>query len=439
MMGQCIRSALKAMVRIPSRPRKPLARPHPPVLFPLVSEAWVSIGTNRIRALLAMLGIIIGVASVVLMVAIGTGSQRKIEKAINSLGNNLLLIVPSFSQPRGVSSFPEAATFTENDLNAVSQIEAVEAVAYASGQTSQEIGSTSGNSTSSVTGTIPEYFPIRNWSFEDGDSFTDKDIRLNHRVAVIGATVAAKLFPDRNPLGQTLSLGEKKVGFLIVGVLERKGAGLDGRDQDDVVFVPSTTYKSYLAPYFPSVIQTIYAKVASDRSMEEASEDIEMALRKTQKLKAATSNNFTIYNLVLVTKVASDSTAAFSLLLGSIAAISLLVGSIGIMNIMLVTVSERTREIGVRKAIGATGRQIMIQFILEAVMISVVGSVVGLAVGLGGGWSAHHWLNIPVAFSWWSILMALLMAGGIGIASGLYPAYKAVRLQPIEALRAVGA
>lgn len=418
-------------------PAKAALSPHPPVFWPLVAEAWTSIGTNRVRALLAMLGIIIGVGSVVLMVAIGSGSQQKIEKAINSLGNNLLIVMPGGKKQKGLRSNPLKVKFTVNDLNTLTILPSVEAVAYSTNKMSQKIYFSTVEMDANLTGVSPEFFAIRNWVFEDGDNFNAEDIRLSKRVIAIGASVAERLFPGQNPMGQSISIGEKKIGFLVVGLLQAKGAGLDGRDQDDVIYMPATTFKTYFAPYNPSLIEVIYTKIFPEFDLDVVSDDIKETLRKTQNTPATFGENFTVYNLVAITKVASDTTAAFSLLLGAIASISLLVGSIGIMNIMLVTVSERTREIGIRKAIGATKQQIMRQFLLEAIMIATVGSVVGLAIGLGGGFAAEHFFGIPVAFSASTVLMSLAMAGGIGVASGLYPARKAAKMQPIEALRTI--
>jgi putative ABC transport system permease protein len=419
---------------------KPITGPHPPVFLPLIAEAWISIGTNRVRAMLAMLGIIIGVGSVVLMVAIGSGSQQKVEKAINSLGNNLLIVLNGGKTQKGMRANLAVLLFDTQDFNAIAQLPEVEAVAYSTNPLPQNYISGSLTTFGNGNGVSPEFFAVRNWVFEEGENFSPDDMKLNKRVVVIGASVAEKLFPNQTALGRTISVGDKKtglMGFLVIGVLQAKGAGLDGRDQDDVVYFPATTFNTYFAPYSNSYMQIFYAKIYPDSDLDEVSDAIKEELRKTQKIPSDTSDNFSVYNLASITKVASDTTAAFSLLLGAIASISLLVGSIGIMNIMLVTVSERTREIGIRKAIGATKQQIMHQFLLEAIMISTVGSVIGLTIGLGGGLAAEYWFGIPVAFSVWTVCMSLVMAGGIGVASGLYPARKAARMQPIEALRTV--
>jgi putative ABC transport system permease protein len=417
--------------------QKAIGQLHPPVFWPLVAEAWISIGTNRVRAMLAMLGIIIGVGSVVLMMAIGTGSQQKVQKAIDSLGNNLLIVMPGNKPQKGLRNNPVAANFTAEDLNALLSLPDVEGVAYSTSKATQKVSSGPVEMEVNMSGVIPDFFPLRNWVFEEGENFNLEDLKSGRRVAIIGASVAEKLFPGRSAVGQSISVGEKKIGFLVVGLLQAKGVGLDGREQDDVVYLPTATFKTFFSPFARSLIQIIYVKVSPDYDLDETSDTLKEVLRKTQRIQPGISDNFSVFNLVAITKVASDTTAAFSLLLGAIASISLLVGSIGIMNIMLVTVSERTREIGIRKAIGATRQQILRQFLLEAVMISTVGSVIGLAIGMGGGLAAEYWFGLPVAFSATTVVMSLVMAGGIGVASGLYPARKAARMQPIEALRTI--
>ena len=218
MMAQCIESLRKLFTFA----RKSLKQPHPPIFLPLVTEAWVSIGTNRVRAMLAMLGIIIGVGSVVLMVAVGSGSQKKVEKAINSLGTNLLIIVRGGSQQRGLRLNSQPAIFTDYDISSIAQLPSVEAVAFTTNQASETITSSFGSTKTTILGTVAEYLPIRNWVLGDGNSFTTEDIRLGKRVAIIGATVAQKLFLDQNALGQTVSIGKSNLGFLVIGVLQAK-------------------------------------------------------------------------------------------------------------------------------------------------------------------------------------------------------------------------
>ena len=322
MMARCIKVITRAMAQVFSFSSKPKTHPHPPVFIPLIAEAWTSIGTNRVRALLAMLGIIIGVGSVVLMVAIGSGSQQKVEKAINSLGNNLLIILPGAKPQKGFRVNPQSPVFKENDINNIAQLPSIENVAYSTNRASPKVYSGTDVIEGNLTGVDPEFFPIRNWVFEEGDNFSAEDIRLNKRVVIIGKTIADKFFPDGNALGQTLNMGESKLGFLIIGVLQSKGAGLDGHDQDDGVYIPPTTFKTYFAPYIPSVIQVIFVKIIPTADMDDATEDVKQALRDTQKTPPTVSENFTVYNLVAITKVASDTTAAFSLLLGAIASIS---------------------------------------------------------------------------------------------------------------------
>jgi len=253
----------------------------------------------------------------------------------------------------------------------------------------------------------------------------------------LGKTVADKLFVNDSPLGRAVNIN--KIPFRVVGVLKPKGQSLDGRDLDNAAFVPMTTGKIYLwgNNTYSSMTQVIYVQVNSREVMDDAIEHITQLLRKRFKLRETEADNFTVHNLTAIKQVAADTNNAFSLLLEAIASISLLVGSIGIMNIMLVTVTERTREIGIRKAIGATEGQILLQFLLEAMMLSVVGSVVGLMLGFGVGMAAQRFAGLPVDFSLLSVMLSLVMAGGIGIVSGIYPAWKAANMQPIEALRNV--
>jgi len=408
----------------------------------LVNEAWVSIGTNRLRAFLAMLGIVIGIGSVVLMMAIGTGSQRAVEEGIAKLGSNLLIVTPGSSVANGLRS-GDISRFDMKDASAIGQLPSVLAAAAATYPRSFQAASGKLNWNTQVTGTTPDFFDIRNWTFAEGEAFTGDDLQQNNPVAVIGATVAGKLFPDETSQGISI-LGRgihiNGAPFRIAGVLVPKGQGFDGRDQDDAVYIPITTAKSRLwgKNVFSSMVQMIFAKATSGEAMDEASEEISELLRQRHNLGEAKGDNFTIHNLTSITQVATETTQAFSLLLGAIASISLVVGGIGIMNIMLVTVTERTREIGIRKAIGATEHQILLQFLLEAILIACMGSFVGLLVGFGGGLAAEAWLEISVEYSPWSVALALGVAAGIGVASGIYPAYKAARLQPIEALRTVG-
>jgi putative ABC transport system permease protein len=408
----------------------------------LVNEAWVSIGTNRLRAFLAMLGIVIGIGSVVLMMAIGAGSQRAVEEGIAKLGSNLLIVAPGSSVAGGLRS-GDISKFDLKDVAAIGQLPSVLAAAAATYPRPFQAASGKLNWNTQVTGVTPDFFDIRNWVFAEGGPFTSDDLQQNNPVAVLGATAAGKLFTDEMGQGITLvgrSIHINGTPFRIAGALQAKGQGFDGRDQDDAVFIPITTAKNRLwgKNFYSSMVQMIFVKATSGETMDEASEEISALLRQRHNVGETKGDNFTIHNLTSIMQVATETTQAFSLLLGAIASISLVVGGIGIMNIMLVTVTERTREIGIRKAIGATEHQILLQFLFEATLIACMGSLVGLIVGFGGGLIVEAWLGISVEYGLWSIVLALGVAASIGVASGIYPAYKAARLQPIEALRTVG-
>jgi len=408
------------------------------MLLGLLQEAWISIIASRLRTFLAMLGIIIGVSSVVLMIAVGSGSQKAVQDAINKLGSNILIIAPNSKQAGGLRS-SNISRLAISEAALAAQLPTVLATAPTSRTKSFQVAGKRLNWSTQVIGTTPDFFFIREWVFALGDSFTDEDVRLSRRVAVIGATVASKMFGEENPFGQILRINN--LSFFIVGVLEAKGQGFDGKDQDDIIYVPITSAQGKLSGKMEleGTVQNIFVKVVSKQEMENTALLITELLRERRKLTEAQSDYFTIRDLSAVTAVASETTRALSILLGSIASISLLVGGIGIMNIMLVTVSERTREIGIRKAIGATENNILLQFLLEAIVISGVGSIFGMALGFAGGLAVEKWVNMPVVYSMWSVFLSLGVALMIGILSGIYPAHKAAKLQPIEALRSVGA
>lgn len=404
----------------------------------LIREAWVSISASRLRTFLAMLGIVIGVSSVVLLMAIGAGSRHAVEDAINKLGSNLLMVTPSVSVNAGLRS-NSISRLGLKDAEGIAQLSSVIAVAPSTFGRSYQVAAGNMNWNTSVVGTTPEYFSIRNWNLADGAPFTADDVRLGKRVAVLGATVAEKLFNGDSKVGRMMRING--VPFVVGGVLEARGQGIDGRDQDDTIFVPIITARNVLLGqnFGISVVQTIYVQAASPDTVDDAAEDVTSLLRQRHRLREAAADDFTIRNLSAIMQTAADTSRSLSLLLGAIASISLVVGSIGILNIMLVTVTERTREIGIRKAIGATQNQVLTQFLLEAIIISCAGSMIGLIIGIGGGFGAEKWFSIPSDYTMWSVVLALVVAVVVGLASGMYPAYKAAKLEPIEALRTVGA
>ncbi len=408
------------------------------MLLGLIHEAWVSIAASRLRTALAMLGIVIGVGSVVLMLAVGAGSRRDVEESISKLGSNLLIVTAGSRDAKGLRSM-DVSELTTKDADAIGQLPSVLASAAATSNRSFQVAFGKENWNSNIVGSVPAVFAIRNWSFSDGDSFTAEDARLGRRTAVIGATVVKKLYGEENPVNSTLRINGTP--FRVTGVLQSKGQDFSGRDQDDVVVIPLSTAQRTLwgSSYVQGMVQTIFVQAASGDALDAATQEITELLRQRHKLRENAADDFTIRNLTSITQVATETTRALSLLLGAIASISLVVGGIGIMNIMLVTVTERTREIGIRKALGATQQHILIQFLMEAMMIAGVGSMIGLALGFAGGIGAEKWFQISVEYSLWSVVLALAVAAGVGILSGIYPAHKAAGMNPIEALRVAGA
>ena len=405
------------------------------MFFPMLSEAWHAMGANRLRTFLTMLGMVIGVGAVVLMMAIGEGAQQSIKRSIDSMGSNLFVILSGSSSASGSrSGSGNSSALNINDANAIGDLEDIAAIAPISTGNAQIIFS-GNNWNTSIIGTSPTYFSIRGWNVDSGELFSDADIRSANRVALIGKTVAENLFGDDiDPIGKTIRI--KKSPFMILGVLESKGQSFDGRDQDDTIIVPITTAQRKLfGNQIPGSVRMIMAQAKSEKYMGVAEDAINDLIRQRHNIRENAESDFSVRNLTAMAKTASETAKTMSMLLGAIASISLLVGGIGIMNIMLVSVTERTREIGIRMAIGAREKDILLQFLLEACVISIVGCVIGIALGLGGSLIVKKMVGAEILISMRSIVLAFSVAASVGVFFGYYPATKAAKLHPIEALR----
>ncbi len=401
----------------------------------MLSEAWHAMSANRLRTFLTMLGMVIGVGAVVLMMAIGEGAQQSIKRSIDSMGSNLFVILSGSSSTSGSrSASGNSSALNMNDATAIGDLEDIGAFAPISVGNAQIIYA-GNNSNTPIVGTTPSYFSIRRWDVESGELFSDADVRSANRVALVGKTVVENLFGDDiDPIGKTIRI--KKSPFLIVGVLEGKGQSFDGRDQDDTIIVPITTAQRKLfGNQIPGSVRMIMAQAKSEKYMGVAEDAINDLIRQRHNIRENTESDFSVRNLTAMAKTASDTAKTMSMLLGAIASISLLVGGIGIMNIMLVSVTERTREIGIRMAIGAREKDILLQFLLEACVISIVGCVIGVGLGLGGALLVKKMVGAEILISMQSIVLAFSVAASVGVFFGYYPASKAAKLHPIEALR----
>jgi putative ABC transport system permease protein len=400
----------------------------------LLPEAMRAIRVNRLRTALTMLGMVIGVAAVILMLAIGAGAQREIARQISSLGANLFMVLPGASTSGGLRmGGGTGATLTLADAESIGEAPAIAAVAPLVSGTSQIVFG-SANWSTMVYGVTPGYFEVRDWAVTRGGMFTDSEVRAQARVALVGRTVIDNLFFDEDPVGKTLRI--KNLPFTVIGVLGEKGQSLDGRDQDDVILVPlSTAQRQLFASRFPDRVRFIMVKATSPAEMGSAEAGIHEALRRVHRIAPENEEDFAVRNLTAMAETAATTARILSLMLGAIASISLVVGGIGIMNIMLVSVTERTREIGIRLAIGARPQDILLQFLLEAVIVSIAGGIAGIALGIGGALLAGELGGIAVEITTGALALAFFVAAGIGIFFGFYPAQRAARLGPIEALR----
>ncbi len=400
----------------------------------MLGEAWRAMGANRLRTLLTMLGMVIGVGAVVLMMAVGQGAQYAVSQTISAMGSNLFILISGSNSAGGVrSGSGNAPSLTVNDGDAIAELPGVQNVAPVHPGNAQIVYGPNNWSTS-VIGTTPAYLDARSWAVVSGNSFTDSDVRSATRVALIGKTAAQNLFGDDEPVGKTIRIRQSP--FVVLGVLASKGQSLDGRDQDDTIIIPLTTaQRKVFGSQFQGAVRMIMVQANTPESMPGVEKSMTGLLRQRHRLREEMDNDFFLRNLTAVADSAAETTRIMSLLLGAIASVSLLVGGIGIMNIMLVSVTERTREIGIRLAIGAREKDIMLQFLLEAVIISLAGCFIGLLVGIAGALLANALTGTAIIISGSSVLVAFGVAATVGIFFGFYPARKAAQLDPIEALR----
>jgi putative ABC transport system permease protein len=396
-----------------------------------------SLRVNKLRSALTMLGIIIGVGAVIAMVSVGAGAQARVAEQIQSLGSNLIIVLSGSTTSAGVRMGQGSQlTITEDDASAIAREVPAVQVAAPSVRGSAQVVYGNLNWSTGIQGITPDYFEARDWPLEAGRPINTEDVDGATKVAIIGQTTALNLFGDSDPVDQLIRI--KKIPFTVVGVLSRKGQNSWGQDQDDIIMVPISTAKKKVigtSQANPRAVGAISIKVRPDEDMPEAENQIRGLLRQRHRLQAYQDDDFWLRNLSDVLQTQEESSKVMTYLLAAIASVSLLVGGIGIMNIMLVSVTERTREIGLRMAVGARGRDILSQFLIEAVTLSLIGGIIGIAIGVGGSGAISYFAEWPTRMDPQAIAMAFGFAAAIGIFFGFYPARKAARLDPIEALR----
>ncbi len=397
---------------------------------------------NKTRAALTVLGIVIGVASVILLVSVSQGAGAMVQQQFQSLGTNVLIIHPGSRGPGGVRQGQGSqVTLTAADGVAIErECPSVLAASPMIRTDGQVIVGNQNWAPDEIAGVNPSLLLVRNWQIARGGFFTEREVRSAAKVCVIGQTIVDNLFPNVDPLGKTLRI--KRIPFQVIGVLESKGSNLMGRDEDNVVFVPYTTVQKRLSGKVFNNIDTLFVSARSGDLMTQAEYEIKLLLRDRHRIRSDKPDDFEIHNTSEIANALEIITLIMTLLLGSVAGVSMIVGGVGIMNIMLVSVTERTREIGIRLAIGARGRDILRQFLIEAILLSGLGgalgvllgvaSAVGITLGLNWYMSSANW---PLTISFEAILIALAFSGGVGMFFGYYPALKASRLDPIESLR----
>jgi putative ABC transport system permease protein len=405
-------------------------------LWQTLRVALRAIFRNKLRSFLTTLGIIIGVGAVIAMMAIGAGAKSQVEQAFAAMGTNLLIILPGSATSGGArGGFGSMPSLTKDDVEAIrTQVATVKRAAPALRSGQSLVGDVA-NWTTSVTGTTPDYFLIRNWPMQSGVSLTEQDVEGGAKVMVLGQTVADKLFgPNSDPVGQTVRVGSTP--FSVVGLAAEKGQSSSGQDYDDATFIPVSTYEHKIQGSLNNYLQgTIYVEATSSADVDRAQKAITALLRDRHRLSARDDDDFSIRNMSEIAGARQQGTETMTMLLASVAAVSLLVGGIGIMNIMLVSVTERTREIGLRMALGAKPLNVLTQFLIEALVLSLAGGALGIGVGLGIAQGLAHRFGWPMLVQPQVILASVLFSASVGIIFGLYPARKASQLDPIDALR----
>lgn len=393
--------------------------------------AFREIRRSMMRSILTTLGIVIGVASVIAMVMLGDATTAYVTQSIAKLGTNMLMITPGQERRGPPSSDLTAKRFTHNDVEALKrEISQIRGVAPVGSNTMQTVYGNENHSTT-VEGSNNDYFIVKDWVFESGRTFNDAELQGGKAVCVIGETVRKELFGEQNPLGESIRL--ENFSCQVIGVLHSKGAAMFGMDQDDIVVVPIRMFQRRISGN--QDISRIMISASSSSAIENVKSSIVSLLQERRRIKTGAENDFNVRDMREMVQTLSSTTQMLTILLGAVAAISLLVGGIGIMNIMLVSVTERTREIGIRLAIGALEREVLLQFLIEAIVLSSLGGVIGILLGLGAGIGVSLFFDLPLVFNTFIIVVAFLFSTLIGIIFGYFPAQKAARLNPIDALR----
>ena len=396
-----------------------------------------ALAANTLRSILTMLGIIIGVAAVITMIAVGSGATKRVQEQMKGLGSNIMLVIPGGITAGGVRLGAQTGQgLTEEDALAIAREVPEVQVAAPSSRTGAQVVAGNTNWSTSIFGTTNDYLEAREWPLEGGRAFDAADIQGSAKVAIIGQTVARELFGDVDPLDQVIRV--KKIPVTVIGVLSKKGQNSMGQDQDDVVIVPISTYRNRIQGGTAGKLKrigSISVKVGEGQSMKVAEENIKELLRQRFKVQPGAEDPFAIRNLTEILQAQEASSRIMTLLLAAVAGISLIIGGIGIMNIMLVSVTERTREIGLRMAVGARGRDILAQFLIEAVTLSLIGGAIGVLLGAIATWAVGYFAGWQVSMSIGAILLAAGFSAFVGVFFGFYPAHRASKLLPIQALR----